>query len=146
MLAVVYLVFNEGYARRGPARAGDLCAEAIRLGRMLAELMPDEPEALGLLALMLLHDSRRDARVGADGALVVLEEQDRSRWDTAEIAEGRGAGRAGAAAAARRARTRLQAAIAALHAEAATRDDRLAADRRALRRARSGSRRRRWSS
>ncbi len=85
VLAVVYLVFNEGYTR---GRA-DLCAEAIRLGRMLAGLMPDEPEPLGLLALMLLHDSRRETRVGADGALVVLEEQDRSRWDTAEIAEGR---------------------------------------------------------
>jgi RNA polymerase sigma-70 factor (ECF subfamily) len=105
-------VFNEGYTR---AR-NELCAEAIRLGRMLAGLMPDEPEALGLLALMLLHDSRREARVDADGALVVLECQDRARWDTAEIAEGRALverslrlGRVGP--------YQLQAAIAALHTE-----------------------------
>ena len=90
VLAVVYLVFNEGYA----ASAGEdlirteLCAEAIRLARLLAVLMPDEPEALGLLALMLLHESRRAARVGRDGALVLLEDQDRSRWDRAMIGEG----------------------------------------------------------
>jgi RNA polymerase sigma-70 factor (ECF subfamily) len=112
VLAVVYLVFNEGYTR---ARR-DLGAEAIRLGRMLAELMPDEPEVLGLVALQLLHDSRREARVGADGALVVLDCQDRSRWDTAEIAEGR-------ELVERALRLRrvgpyqLQAAIAALHTE-----------------------------
>jgi RNA polymerase sigma-70 factor, ECF subfamily len=90
VLAVLYLVFNEGYS----ATAGDelvrrdLCEEAIRLGKLLAVLMPDEPEALGLLALMLLQDSRRDARVGTDGELVLLEDQDRSRWDRARIDEG----------------------------------------------------------
>jgi RNA polymerase sigma-70 factor (ECF subfamily) len=90
VLAVIYLVFNEGYS----ATAGDalvrreLCAEAIRLGRVLAELMPDEPEALGLLGLMLLHDARREARTGPAGELVVLEEQDRSLWDRAAIDEG----------------------------------------------------------
>jgi RNA polymerase sigma-70 factor, ECF subfamily len=90
VLATLYLIFNEGYA----ATAGealvrrDLCAEAIRLTRVLCALMPDEPEALALLALMLLHDSRRDARVGPDGELVLLADQDRSRWDAAAIAEG----------------------------------------------------------
>ena len=112
VLAVVYLVFNEGYSR---AR-NDLCAEAIRLGRMLVALMPDEPEATGLLALMLLHDSRREARVAPDGALVVLEDQDPSCWDSAEIEEGR----ALVERALRRRRVgpyQLQAAIAALHTE-----------------------------
>jgi RNA polymerase sigma-70 factor (ECF subfamily) len=84
VLAVVYLVFNEGY---GEGRV-DLAAEAIRLGRLLAELMPDEPEVHGLLALMLLHDARRDARF-AGGDLVLLADQDRSLWDDAQIAEGR---------------------------------------------------------
>jgi RNA polymerase sigma-70 factor (ECF subfamily) len=83
VLAVVYLIFNEGYGGRG-----DLAAEAIRLGRALAELMPDEPEAHGLLALMLLSDARRDARF-ADGAVVLLEDQDRSLWDHDAIADGR---------------------------------------------------------
>ena len=92
VLATLYLIFTEGYA----VTAGDalvrreLCAEAIRLARVLCQLMPDEPEALGLLALMRLHDSRRDARVDADGALVLLQDQDRSRWDEAAIAEGGG--------------------------------------------------------
>jgi RNA polymerase sigma-70 factor, ECF subfamily len=92
VLATLYLVFGEGYA----ATAGDalvrreLCAEAIRLGRVLCSLMPDEPEALGLLALMRLHDSRRDARVDARGELVLLADQDRSRWDRVAIAEGSG--------------------------------------------------------
>src|SRR3954466_2405705 len=83
VLAVVYLIFNEGYTERA-----DLAGEAIRLGLARAELMPDEPEVHGLLALMLLHDARRDARL-RDGELVLLEEQDRSAWDAAEIAEGR---------------------------------------------------------
>jgi len=90
VLAVVYLIFNEGYtASSGEALArADLCAEAIRLGRLLARLMPDEPEVLGLLALMLLTESRRAARTAPDGALVLLADQDRSRWDHALIAEG----------------------------------------------------------
>jgi RNA polymerase sigma-70 factor, ECF subfamily len=120
VLAVVYLVFNEGYA----ATSGDdlvrreLCAEAIRLGRLLVELMPGRPGPGGLLALMLLHDSRREARLTLEGDLVVLEEQDRARWDHAQIREGLAlveeelrAGPADAFA--------LQAAIAALHARAA---------------------------
>ncbi|MEU5951303.1 RNA polymerase sigma factor [Streptomyces sp. NPDC047525] len=90
VLAVVYLVFNEGHtASAGDALVrDDLCAEAIRLGRLLTELMPDEPEALGLLALMLLSESRRAARTTADGGLVLLAEQDRGRWDRALIDEG----------------------------------------------------------
>ncbi len=90
VLATLYLVFSEGYA----ATAGDalvrrdLCAEAIRLTRVLCVLMPREPEALALLALMLLHDSRRDARVDEAGEIVLLDDQDRARWDHAEIAEG----------------------------------------------------------
>ncbi|WP_406327398.1 RNA polymerase sigma factor [Streptomyces sp. NBC_00203] len=83
VLAVVYLIFNEGYGGRE-----DLCAEALRLGRLLAELMPDEPEALGLLALMLLIESRRPARATPDGDLVLLPDQDRSLWDREPIAEG----------------------------------------------------------
>jgi RNA polymerase sigma-70 factor, ECF subfamily len=86
VLAVVYLIFNEGY---GPPPRAELCEEAIRLGKVLAVLMPDEPEALGLLALMLLHDARREARVNAAGELVLLDDQDRSRWDRDRIAEGR---------------------------------------------------------
>jgi RNA polymerase sigma-70 factor (ECF subfamily) len=91
VLKVLYLVYNEGYS----ATSGDalvrreLSAEAIRLTRVVVTLLPDEPEATGLLALMLLHDARRDARVDPAGELVLLEEQDRSRWDAARIAEGR---------------------------------------------------------
>jgi RNA polymerase sigma-70 factor (ECF subfamily) len=112
VLAVVYLIFNEGFSGRG-----DLAAEAIRLGDALAGLMPDEPEAHGLLALMLLHDARRPARF-RDGELVLLADQDRSLWDGERIARGRtaldralalrGRGAGGAYV--------LQAAIAALHA------------------------------
>jgi RNA polymerase sigma-70 factor, ECF subfamily len=90
VLAVVYLIFNEGYLASSGDRLvrDDLCAEAVRLGRLLAELMPDEPEVLGLLALMLLIESRRTARTGPDGELVRLADQDRDRWDRDLIAEG----------------------------------------------------------
>jgi RNA polymerase sigma-70 factor (ECF subfamily) len=90
VLAVLYLIFNEGYAASsGEALVReDLCAEAIRLGRLLAGLMPDEPEVTGLLALMLLTDARREARTTASGDLVLLADQDRSRWDRELIAEG----------------------------------------------------------
>src|SRR5437879_6968413 len=83
VLAVVYLVFNEGHTASSGDQLvrADLCAEAIRLGRLLAELMPDEPEVMGLLALMLLVEARRAARTGADGHLVPLSDQDRDRWD-----------------------------------------------------------------
>jgi RNA polymerase sigma-70 factor, ECF subfamily len=119
VLAVLYLLFNEGYS----ASAGDdllrpgLSAEAIRLGRLLARLMPDEPEAAGLLALMLLQDARREARLDQGGELVSLEDQDRSQWDAAEIAEGTGL----IEVALRRQRPgpyQIQAAIAACHADA----------------------------
>lgn len=122
--AVIYLIFNEGYA----ASAGqsllrsDLCAEAIRLGRVLCELLPNEPENAGLLALMLLQDSRRNARVNNRGELVTLEEQDRSLWDREEIEEGIGLvetalprGRVG--------NYQIQAAIAAVHGEARSADE-----------------------
>ena len=121
VLVVLYLIFNEGYL----AASGDelirsfLCDEAIRLGRVLVRLMPDEPEVLGLLSLMLLHDSRRDARIGEGGMMVTLEDQDRGRWNRSEIEEGielveralrmRHAGP-----------YQIQAAIAALHSEAVT--------------------------
>ena len=110
VLAVVYLIFNEGYGGRG-----DLAAEAIRLGRALAELMPDEPDVQALLALMLLNDARRDARF-ADGAIVLLAEQDRSLWDDRQIALGRAALDRALALGGRDAYV-LQAAIAALHVE-----------------------------
>ena len=121
VLGVVYLLFNEGYAAtRGadPLRP-DLSAEAIPLGRILARLMPDEPEVLGLLALMLLQDSRRSARQDDAGELVALEDQDRGRWDHAAIAEGTGL----LDAALRRGEPgpyQVQAAIAACHATAPT--------------------------
>ena len=119
VLAVLYLLFNEGYAATtGAALVRDgLCSEAIRLARTLVELMPDEPEALGLLALLLLHDARRTARVDASGELVLLEDQDRTQWDAASIAEG--VDRLDAAL--RRGRPgpyQVQAAIAACHATA----------------------------
>src|SRR5207302_3981857 len=90
VLAVVYLIFNEGYTASSGDRLvrDDLWAEAIRLGRLLTELMPDEPEAMGLLALMLLVEARRAARTGADGHLVPLSEQNRDRWDRNLVAEG----------------------------------------------------------
>jgi RNA polymerase sigma-70 factor (ECF subfamily) len=90
VLGVVYLLFNEGYATTAGADLvrQSLSTEAIRLGRVLVALLPGEPEAMGLLALMLLHDARHAARVSPAGELVTLEDQDRSRWDTAEIAEG----------------------------------------------------------
>src|SRR5215472_3319036 len=124
VLAVLYLLFNEGYSATSgdDVLRPDLCAEAIRLARLLARLMPGEPEALGLLALMLLQDSRRAARVGDDGELVTLEDQDRTRWDRAEIEEGRQvldtALRHRAAGP-----YQLQAAIAARHASAANAAD-----------------------
>ena len=119
VLAVVYLIFNEGYtASSGEALArADLCAEAIRLGRLLAELMPDEPEVLGLLALMLLTESRRVARTSADGALVLLADQDRTRWDRALIAEGQATVRQ-CLRRGQRAPYQLQAAISAVHSDA----------------------------
>ena len=90
VLGVIYLLFNEGYAASGGGELvrGDLCVEAIDLARTLASLMPDEPEVVGLFALMLLQHSRRDARVDAVGDLVTLEQQDRARWDADAIAEG----------------------------------------------------------
>ena len=124
VLAVAYLVFNEGYAAsaEGGLLRPDLCVEAIRLGRLLVELMPDEPEALGLLALMQLHDARRVTRVDAEGALVPLEEQDRSRWNMASIAAGLATLDA-ALALQQRGPYQVQAAIAALHARAARAED-----------------------
>ena len=90
VLAVLYLIFNEGYAAGSGDEVvrADLCDEAIRLAKLLAVLMPDEPEALGLVALMLLHDARREARIARDGSPVLLEDQDRSRWNRAQIDEG----------------------------------------------------------
>ncbi len=117
-LSVVYLIFNEGYAAtQGPSLTREeLCAEAIRLGRLMATLL-DEPEALGLLALMLLHEARRAARVDAAGDLVLLESQDRSLWDRGRIAEAQGLIER-ALLSRRVGPYLLQAAIAAIHAEA----------------------------
>ena len=121
VLATIYLLFNEGYAATGGERLvrGDLCREAIRLGRLLVALLPGRAEAIGLLALMLLHDARREARVGADGELVRLADQDRARWDRRQLAEGLAA----TEEALRRGRPpgvyALQAAIAGVHARAA---------------------------
>jgi len=123
VLAVLYLVFNEGYSATGgdePVRAS-LCDEAIRLGKLLAVLMPDEPEALGLLSLMLLHDARREARTAPDGSIILLQDQDRSRWSPERIDEG---SRVLERALSHRqpGSYQLQAAIAALHVEAGETD------------------------
>jgi RNA polymerase sigma-70 factor, ECF subfamily len=121
VLRVLYLVFNEGYGATSGDRLvrRELCAEAIRLARVLVSLMPDEPEALGLLALMLLHDARREARTGPGGEMILLEDQDRDRWDRAKIDEGREL--LDRALRMRRVGpNQLQAAIAALHDDAAT--------------------------
>ena len=120
MLAVVYLIFNEGYAASSGDRLvrEDLCAEAIRLGRLLAELMPDEPEVMGLIALMLLTESRRETRTTPEGDVVLLGDQDRGRWDRELIAEGQAIVRASL----RRNQPgpyQLQAAISAVHSDAA---------------------------
>jgi RNA polymerase sigma-70 factor (ECF subfamily) len=121
VLAVLYLVYNEGHTASGGDALGrrELSTEAIRLARLLASLMPDEPETLGLLALMLLHDARTAARTSDAGELVLLEDQDRARWDRSRISEGGaileralGAGRPGS--------YQIQAAIAAVHDDAAT--------------------------
>ncbi|HVR04856.1 MAG TPA: DUF6596 domain-containing protein [Solirubrobacteraceae bacterium] len=121
VLTVLYLIFNEGYAASDGEELirGELCAEAIRLARLLAELMPDEPEALGLLALLLLIDARRPARTAADGSIVLLADQDRSLWQRDEIEQGQ--------ALVRRLLRRgepgsfqIQAAIAAVHSDAAS--------------------------
>ncbi len=112
-LAVVYLIFNEGYS--GPPACGELAAEAISLGRALVDLMPDEPEVHGLLALMLLHEARREARL-RDGELVLLANQDRGRWDRAQIDDGR-ASLDRALALRGHGPYVLQAAIASLHAQ-----------------------------
>jgi len=123
VLRVVYLVFNEGYAASSGERLTrhDLSGEAIRLGRLLVDLLP-EPEAMGLLALMLLHESRRAARTSPAGDLVLLDEQDRSRWSREQIAEGTGLLER-ALGSRRFGPYTLQAAIAAVHAEAGTAED-----------------------
>ena len=124
VLGVLYLLFNEGYSATTGAGLvrQNLCAEAIRLARVLATLMPDEAEAAGLLALMLLHDARRPARLDAAGDLVTLEDQDRSSWDQASIGEGVSV-LAGALRRGRPGPYQIQAAIAACHATAAAAAD-----------------------
>mgnify|MGYP001160340174 FL=1 len=123
LLATIYLIFNEGYVSTGgeSLTRPDLCGEAIRLGRVLVSLLPESAEARGLLALMLLHDSRRETRLNAEGELVLLDEQDRTRWDQAKIREGI-AVLDEALALKEPGPYQVQAAISALHAEAATPD------------------------
>jgi RNA polymerase sigma-70 factor, ECF subfamily len=123
VMAVIYLVFNEGYAASSGERLlrTDLCAEAIRLARILVALMPTEAEPRGLLAMMLLHDARRDARIDERGELILLEEQDRTRWDRAQIAEGLAHSEAAIGADAHGPYV-IQSAIAAVHSRAKSAD------------------------
>ncbi len=124
VMAVIYLVFTEGYGATSGERLirTDLCAEAIRLGRLLVELMPAEAEPRGLLAMMLLHDSRRETRIDEQGEMVLLEEQDRARWDRAQIAEGLGHSES-ALSTDSPGPYAIQAAIAAIHSRAARSED-----------------------